>query len=117
MQGGVAWNVEVPEDVNKQLQAGKGYEIEFRPKTELYVSQVLRPTVPEPESFSSSVDGKWMRKHSESYQMPIRKNMANSVRPSIDKDAIGYTRIEVMSGDSDQILRVDNSTFEPDMNR
>lgn len=45
--------------------------------------------------------------------MSIGKDRVGSVRNSMDRDAIDYARIGVMSGEGDQILRADHSYLEP----
>lgn len=74
--------------------------------------------VPEPESVSFSIDRKGVGKPLESDQMPIRKDVTASMRVFVGhKDAIEYSRVEVLEREGDQILRVSTSRMEPHVER
>lgn len=65
----------------------------LQPTVELDVSQFVRPTIAEPESFSLPVDWKGMKKQHESNQMPIQQDGAGTMRSSMEKDAIENAKL------------------------
>lgn len=100
--------------MKERSRAGQGYEIEFRPKTELHISQAVRPRVDASEMYPSSVERKWKEQQLESDQLPVCKEGTGRMKLDVDEgQTIEHARTEVLSLEGDRVSHVNISQLEP----